>query len=340
MSKRATITTIHGDCRTVLPTAGPFDACVTDPPYELGFMGKAWDRSGIAFQRETWRTVFDALKPGAHLVAFGGTRTFHRMACAIEDAGFELRDTLCWLYGSGFPKSLNLPGGIGTALKPAWEPIILARKPLAGTVAANVLAHGTGALNIEACRVATDEVRSAGGTRRSGGIMGDSTPLGGWESAPGVGRWPANLLHDGSDEVLDAFAAFGERQGGGAHVKRRGASVHCMGEANDTTHVGVADSGTAARFFYSAKATADDRACSKHPTVKPIALMRWLCRLIAPPGGHIVDPFAGSGTTGEAARLEGFSVTLIEQDAQHIADIHRRIGRASGADLPLLEGAG
>ncbi len=150
---------LQGDCRAVLAEQEPdtFDACVTDPPYELGFMGKDWDRSGVAVSVDTWAAVLRVLKPGAHIVAFGGTRTWHRIACAIEDAGFQIRDNLAWLYGQGFPKSLNLPGGVGTALKPSFEPVILARKPLIGTVAANVVAHGTGGLQIDASRMALAE---------------------------------------------------------------------------------------------------------------------------------------------------------------------------------------
>ncbi|PWC97737.1 hypothetical protein TSO5_04185 [Azospirillum sp. TSO5] len=390
----------HGDCRSTLRwklRKSLFDACVTDPPYELGFMGREWDKRGVAFDPETWRAIYDRLKPGAHLLAFGGTRTFHRIACAIEDAGFEIRDTVMWLYGSGFPKSLDVskaldkmagaerevvaegatvrrlrPGadqnkdgsweklndrtythtvtaaateaalqweGWGTALKPAFEPIIVARKPLIGTVAANVLAHGCGALNIDACRVPTGDTIIA--TRNTAlGVMNDD----GWQPKPGVyeqnaaGRWPANVIHDGSDEVKEAFAAFGTKTSGTGAVKRvssgdnegnRGAAYGAESRPEGTPMVCYGDSGSASRFFYCAKANKADRAASKHPTVKPIALMRYLCRLVTPPGGTVLDPFAGSGSTLQAAMEEGFNAVGIEREAEFIADIERRMARFS-----------
>lgn len=314
-----------GDCLEVLAGMAPesVDACVTDPPYHLasivkrfgaegaapvkgndayerasrGFMGKNWDGGDIAFRPETWAAVLRVLKPGAHLVAFGAPKNYHRLACAIEDAGFEIRDSLMWLFGSGFPKSHNLDGereGWGTALKPAFEPIILARKPLDGTVAANVLAHGTGAINVDATRVpfadAADEHESKAKNQHADFGSGPMTNavFGKFDkdrdNYDPPGRWPANVLHDGD-------AGLGEN----------------------------------ARFFYSAKANAKDRAGSKHPTVKPVALMRWLCRLITPLGGLILDPFAGTGTTGQAARAEGFDAILIEREPEYQADIRRRL---------------
>lgn len=411
-----TFTLHEGDMRLILPglPADSFDSCVTDPPYELGFMGRTWDKSGVAFQPDTWREVFRVLKPGAHLVAFGGSRTVHRIACAIEDAGFEIRDTLQWLYGSGFPKSLDVAKAIdkaagvereiigtkpdrwtnkgnvlnfatdraqgeipitgspatpdaelwqgwGTALKPAHEPIILARKPLNGTVAANVLEHGAGALNIDACRVAaigrplreTDPKESANGPvyagrQKSGsGFDGGSKAVG----TTDVGRFPANILHDGSPEVLAAFAEFGEGKGAFAPVTGTEPSAPMSGPVYGTTnrqdHSAAFrdDTGSAARFFtacpyteadheellrfyYTGKATGADRdrksAGNNHPTVKPVSLMRWLVRLVTPPGGNVLDPFAGSGTTAKAAHEEGFSVTLCEQDPAHCAIIRRR----------------
>lgn len=365
---------------------GPlFDSCVTDPPYELGFMGKAWDSSGVAFSVDTWRAVFNAMKPGAHLVAFSGTRTYHRMVCAIEDAGFEIRDQLAWIYGSGFPKSLDVSKaldkaagaerevigtvragigrasrgggdligsvcfeelkntpitapatdaarqwqGYGTALKPAQEPVVLARKPLIGTVAANVMAHGTGALNVDGCRVGTD-----GGTRKSGpqkfgwAGSGSGQPVG--VQAIDAGRWPANVLHDGSDEVV---AGFPETENG--FRANSSASTGAMfGGANDERGArGHDDSGSAARFFYSAKAGPLDRIGTSHATVKPVDLMRWLARLVTPKGGHILEPFAGSGTTGIAAMAEGFDCTMIELLPDHCADIERKLAflRGEGA---------
>lgn len=420
-----TVKLIEGDCiaamRAMAERGETVHAVVTDPPYHLtsvvkrfggenaapaqfgtdgafarasaGFMGKKWDGGDIAFRPETWRLVWDLLPPGGHLVAFGGTRTFHRMAVAIEDAGFELRDTLMWLYGTGFPKSRDvskaidaemgaerkvlaegapvkrmIPGadqhatgswvkdngrvfmptvtaagspeaaewdGWGTALKPAWEPIILARRPLSGTVAANVLAHRTGALNVDGCRVGTE-----GGTRWvPTGDKGDEGQFGGGikdgaVADAGKGRWPANVVHDGSDEVEAAFAAFGERKSGG-HVSHRTApkSKHTFGDLGCPAEewVGYPDSGSASRFFYSAKATAADRAGSKHPTVKPVALMRWLVRMVTPPGGTVLDPFAGSGTTGAAAMAEGMDAVLVEREAEYQADIRKRLGLAEPA---------
>ena len=269
------------------------DSIVTDPPYELGFMGKSWDSSGIAYNVELWRQCLRVLKPGGHLLAFSGSRTYHRMTCAIEDAGFEVRDQIMWIYGSGFPKSHNLTSdwqGWGTALKPAHEPICVARKPLIGTVAANVLAYGTGALNIDGCRVATDDVISIGSNNRSNGAinfgMADDK---GAQCQHSAGRWPANLIHDGSEEVTER-----------------------MGEP--------------ARFFYCAKASKADRETgNNHPTVKPTELMRYLCRLVTPPGGIVLDPFTGSGSTGKAAVLERFQFIGIDMTSEYIAIADARI---------------
>ena len=380
--------------KKIAEAKGPiFDSVVTDPPYHLtsvvkrfgganaapakhgtdgvfsrasaGFMGQQWDGGDIAYRPETWRAVYDVMKPGAFLVAFGGTRTYHRIACGIEDAGFEIRDSLHWLYGTGFPKSHNLalaidkslghgnrghriavanrhhPDGTlepngeslppyvsisyeakpwegwGTGLKPAFEPVILARKPLDGTNAENALKHGTGGLNTDACRIATD--------------------------SPGLGRFPANILHDGSPEVLAAFGKFGERPGqqGPSSTDPDSPSTRNVYGKRDQVEVAQqprGDTGTAARFFaevgfdadelrffYSGKATKDDRAGSKHPTVKPIALMRWLCRLITPPNGLVLDPFAGSGSTGEAALREGFRVLMVEREKTYAEDIRNRM---------------
>ena len=356
----------RGHCLDLLKTTpdASVDSIVTDPPYELGFMGKGWDKSGIAYSVEVWRESLRVLKPGGHLLAFGGTRTYHRMACAIEDAGFEIRDQIGWLYGTGFPKSRNIAeldmtgdeaarwAGWGTALKPAQEPICVARKPFAGTVASNVLEHGTGALNIDACRVPAEAMRPNTG---SGGLprrYEDECRGGGLVTQPhGLGRFPANIVHDGSDEVLEAFAQYGER-GASAPVKGTEASAASSGLiTGERARVAGAfhgDTGTAARFFYSAKASRADRneGCdaiqnreggmnsntsgqhitrrdgwkpapvkNNHPTVKPTSLMRYLCRLVTPPGGTVMDIFMGSGSTGKAAILEGFRFIGFDLDS-------------------------
>lgn len=315
-----------------------FDALITDPPYHLRFMNKQWDGGDVAFRPETWRLAYDLLKPGAHLLAFGATRTFHRMVCAIEDGGFDVRDTIMWMYSTGFPKSHNLAGkwqGWGTALKPAYEPILVARKPLEGTVARNVTQHGTGALNIEASRVDASAGRKkvipnfGGGFGGIGGSLGSKG--GGFTTE---GRWPANVVHDGSDEVLAEFAKYGESSPGHTsargvlHSGRHGGLADIGGNIKPGTNSvrGYNDSGgTAARFFYSVKATAADRADSKHPTVKPLALMRYLCTLVTPPNGVILDPFAGSGTTIQAAIECGFEAVGIEREPEYQADIQRRL---------------
>lgn len=389
---------IHvGDCLEVMRTleANSFDSIVTDPPYHLttgkkggtgpatlnpnspagrsrigtGFMGKAWDGGDIAFRPETWAEALRVAKPGAYLAAFGGTRTFHRLACAIEDAGWELRDTLMWLYGSGFPKSHNGEWG-GTALKPAWEPIILARKPLIGTVEANWREHGTGALNIDGCRVGWPDGRAPEiGTPAWGGPAKKLTAVPGQagetvdRSEPHqAGRWPANLIHDGSEEVL---ACFPDAPGQVAK-----ASTSTSTRKNQNTYGSLArgsggneprdDAGSAARFFYCAKASKADRdeGCegielrpsymvengsktaaaangvrydrttmqrNNHPTVKPTELMRWLCRLVTPAGGLILDPFCGSGSTGRGAIAEGFQFIGIELEPDYAAIAEARI---------------
>jgi hypothetical protein len=350
-----TVSILTGDCRAMMATLpeASVDAIVCDPPYELGFMGKGWDSTGIANDVEVWRQALRVLKPGGHLLSFSGTRTYHRMVCAIEDAGFEIRDQIGWLYGSGFPKSKNLDGswqGWGTALKPAWEPIVVARKPLIGTVAANVLAHGTGALNIDGCRVG-DEVRVTAPTSLapcSGNRLGDPTVTERRERMADrtyVGRWPANIIHDGSDEVLAAFpestdGVAVQRNGGGQKIG--GSGIYAGSAGLTRGDAGYGGSGSAARFFYCAKADASDRGeglqtvsqrgRNHHPTVKPTGLMRYLCRLVTPPGGTVLDPFMGSGSTLKAAELEGFSAIGIELDPAYVEIARRRIA----ADAPLF----
>ncbi|PKA40651.1 site-specific DNA-methyltransferase [Rhizobium sullae] len=390
------VTLYGGDNRDVLKQLPDNSICaiVTDPPYALvsiqkrfgkpgsapakgndaymrasaGFMGANWDVGEVAFSEVFWAECLRVLKPGGHVVAFSGTRTYHRMTVAIEDAGFEIRDQLAWVYGSGFPKShdvskaidkaagaerevvgkgqsgvsgdsghdITAPAtdvarewqGLGTALKPAWEPICLARKPLIGTVADNVLEHGTGAINVDGCRVATDEVISnhgeTGGSEPTSFSLGARTAM--QTDGQKLGRWPANIIHDGSDEVVAAFpdAPGQQRAVGPQHGAKD--SVNVFGDYGPRDDFAPRlDSGSAARFFYSAKADKLDRLGSKHPTVKPVDLMQWLVRLVTPKGGVVLDPFAGSGSTGEAAWREGMRAVLIEREEEYQADIARRL---------------
>lgn len=491
-----------GDMLEVLAARkGPlFDAVVTDPPYHLqsivkrfggknaapakegatgayarasrGFMSQTWDGGDIAFRPETWRAVYDQMKPGAHLVAFSGTRTYHRMAVAIEDAGFEIRDMLAWTYGSGFPKSHDVAKGIakrrvedvepvrvicrflrasmddkglksrdlthvfddcnarlidhwaardtdsqpalptpfqwkllvaylclyersgfaainaevdrlngrkgtrgakwtdaeivgevassaagfgdlrfdgdrsirdldaesaewtgwGSALKPALEPICLARKPLDGTIAENVLKWGTGGLNIDGCRVGDDLRINPPGSTNDRIAMGN-----GWrENAlppTAVGRFPANLLHDGSDEVV---AGFPETSDGNMPAKRSGLGFGSTSQGTEGQSERLLG-GSSSRYFYSAKAGPLDRLGSEHATVKPVDLMRWLCRLVTPKGGLILEPFGGSGTTAIAAMAEGFNCELIELMPEHVADIETKIAYLRGEGGRIME---
>lgn len=369
----------HGDCIEVIRgmADNSVDSIVTDPPYELGFMGRKWDQSGVAFCTKTWEEALRVLKPGGHLLAFSGSRTYHRMTCAIEDAGFEVRDQIMWIYASGFPKSKNLDGdwqGWGTALKPAHEPVCVARKPLAGTVAANVLEFGTGALNIDGCRV-DGVVTSNPLVRNAPGFSSDGLANQGETGHGRVsnGRWPANVIHDGSDQVV---AAFPIASGTVAHVRGSEPSsktANAFGEfagraASDQRDGG----GSAARFFYCAKASKRDRdqGCdalplvdwtvsapnntrsdqintssgkpreaqpsrNHHPTVKPTDLMRYLVRLVTPPGGLVLDPFMGSGSTGKAAMLESFRFVGIDMTADYIEIARARISHAHGAVAAL-----
>ncbi len=463
-----------------------FDSIVTDPPYALvsigkrfgadgaapvkvpeggtgayarasaGFMGKKWDTGETAFAVEFWAQCLRVLKPGGHVLAFGGTRTYHRLACAIEDAGFEIRDMISWTYGSGFPKShdvskgidkhggvpvawfgpwlkawreekgikqsdvaalfpsraggktgcvanwelgLNMPTpdqfnlicktyglpfeslaeaereitraataelrtgeaisfdqrssgererrdlpasapaiewqGWGTALKPAVEPICMGRKPLIGTVAENVLRHGTGAINIDGCRIHGDDAKGyeytvartmpGAGQNKTGERKQDGVTFTGMTKD---GRWPANLVHDGSGEVLAAFpdTKSGYTDGTRNEVGREVFGKFGAGQFAES----YGDQGSAARFFYTAKADADDRLGSKHPTVKPVDLMQWLVRMVTPKGGLVLDPFAGTGTTGEACFREGMRCMLVEREAEYQADIRRRMSLVLG----------
>jgi site-specific DNA-methyltransferase (adenine-specific) len=286
-----------------------------------GFMGKGWDAS--LPDPEVWVEALRVAKPGAYLLAFGGTRTYHRLTCAIEDAGWEIRDCIMWVYGSGFPKSKG-------CLKPAYEPIILARKK-----GPKVLP-----LNIDACRVGMDVVETKGGDKFPG-VYGDYPTC---VEPTHVGRWPANLIHSGEDEVMEAFAAFGESNAKAGRTGRRGGSnpAHMSRDKGDNDHqetygVWPVDAGgTAARFFYCAKASKADRGDgSNHPTVKPHALMRYLCRLVTPPGGLILDPFAGSGSTGKGAVAEGFRFIGIELDSAYCEIAERRIAAATASTVEV-----
>lgn len=333
-----------GDCLEVLATLpdNSVDSIVTDPPYGLSFMGKKWDYDvpSVAI----WEQCLRVLKPGGHLLAFAGTRTQHRMAVRIEDAGFEIRDMIAWVYGSGFPKSLDVSkaidkaagaerevvgqavygdghmqnnsgnavsgysGGLttegkgvrsitapttdaaqqwsgwGTALKPALEPITMARKPLSGTVAETVLQHGTGAINVDGCRVGIEIRLNQSAGNKNLEHRTTVTPVSSHKETDGrecIGRWPANIIHDGSNEAALALKS-------------------------------------GARFFYTAKAGKDDRETdNNHPTVKPTMLMAYLCRLVTPPGGTVLDPFMGSGSTGKAATVNGFRFIGIERDPEY-----------------------
>lgn len=385
-----TITALQGDSREVLTLLGDdsIDAVLTDPPYALvsigkrfgktsqeddtqtsekargrvdayarasaGFMGKQWDTGETAFAESFWAEVYRVLKPGGHMLVFGGTRTYHRLVCAIEDAGFEIRDQVAWVYGTGFPKSHTVDpfcnaetgqefAGWGTALKPAFEPICLARKPLTSTVAMNVLEHGTGAINIDACRVGAEPVsthsRGENGAFPKRPLEKSAEESGrtqdqreGLSHAERLGRFPANFIHDGSDEVIALFPD-SKGQQGISRTDREQKTDAIYGAMKDSPveHIPRGDSGSAARFFYCAKASKADRHGSKHPTVKPIALLRYLAKLITPPGGTILDPFAGSGTTGEAAQLEGFNAMLIEREDEYYADIEKRIADLEAA---------
>ena len=398
------------------------DSIVTDPPYELGFMGKSWDSTGVAYDITVWQECLRVLKPGGHLLAFGGSRTYHRLAVAIEDAGFQIRDQIMWVYGSGFPKSLNIGKaldknagavreiigsyethdirnaglmdrkgsmtveitasstdeakqweGWGTALKPAHEPIVMARKPLDGTVANNVLIHGVGGINIDGCRVGNEKL--------GGGTMPDLRDVGAMSKAatgidklsfgqnprPAIrkeqpsytGRFPANFIHDGSDEVLALFPDTGESTGGRIGKKSMGNVTNVPAGQFTAGDPGYGDSGSAARFFYCAKAGKAERNAGLeapptvkggsmtgaeyrpdrptnhpirqnfHPTVKPVALMRYLVRMVTPPHGTVLDPFTGSGTTGKAAILEGLTFIGIEQAAEYIPIAEGRMTHAT-----------
>lgn len=331
MDEESPIIFLRGDCQEALRKLeeNSIDSVVTDPPYDLKFMGKKWDATGIAFQPEMWQEVLRVLKPGGHFIAMGGTRTHHRLWCAVEDARFEIRDTLMWLYGTGFPKGKS-------CLKPAWEPILLARKPLIGTVAANVLEHGTGALNVDGCRLSVsteDDIHAKNPHTR--GTIGEKGIYGkGHKTLYDVpaGRWPANVVLD-EEAAAQLDAQTGTLKSGKDCTRRK----EGYWGAGDVKHGGLnkdgdeqityGDSSGASRFFYCAKASRKERGeGNNHPTVKPLALMRWLVRLITPLGGKVLDPFVGSGTTALAAKEEGFCCIGIDISDEYLEIARRRCG--------------
>lgn len=360
--------TLHsGDCLAVLDSMpeNSVDSVVCDPPYHLsrivkrfggegaaeakaadtgafkrasaGFMGKQWDGGDVAFQVETWRKVLRVLKPGGYILAFASTRGFGRMSVAIEDAGFVTHPFIAWVFGSGFPKATRIKAdgfdGFrygGQALKPSIEPIYMGQKPfekgLSGTE--NILSHGTGAINIDDCRISSEACRFCGHDRfdhdRQYGCNQDGCECERYE--PHAGRWPANLIHDGSEDVLSAFPeAPGQQRVSRDDDRSQGVCYGTYQRHGVNIYEPRDQGGSAARFFYQAKADADDRIGSKHPTVKPLDLMQYLCRLVTPPNGTVLDCFAGTGTTGEAAWREGFKAILIERDPEYQADIARRM---------------
>ena len=362
---------LNGDCieqmQKLIDEGVQVESVVTDPPYELGFMGKSWDASGIAFDKKTWELAFQLLKPGGYLLAFSASRNYHRMAVAVEDAGFEIRDQIMWIYGSGFPKSLNIGMGVdkkqgnervtvgertrnvkpfdddngwnsnnttgnhiytkgntewegwGTALKPAHEPIVMARKPLEGTVVDNVLEHGVGGINIDGCRVGLsegDDPRLGGkGTwktdKMANNVYGDYE--GKEAGSSELGRFPANVMHDGLDEEWARF-------------------FYCPKTAKSERNQGLVEFDDKQYSHDGRKKSIENpyqrnKSISKnnHPTVKPQELMKYLCRLVTPKGGTVLDPFMGSGSTGMAAKDEGFDFIGIEREKEYFEISEQRI---------------
>ena len=400
---------LNGDCikqmQKLIDDGVQVDSVVTDPPYHLtsivkrfgkegsapaqegtdgafvrassGFMGKEWDGGDIAFRPETWELALKLLKPGGHILAFSASRNYHRMAVAIEDAGFEIRDQMMWLYGSGFPKSLNIGDGWGTALKPAHEPIVMARKFIEGTNKQNKEKYGTGGLNIDGCRIEGEgnterkitnrKTRSEDGVWTDGnsGMKAEGSQF---ADADPKGRFPSNVMHDGSEVVKDIFPTTSKSAGGGGtKTISKNKTVFTGGWGNkeyDET-IGYGDESSAARYFYCPKTSKAEKnkgldsfetkksgmsggAQSKgegydkgqgiglnrvierkntHPTVKPIELMKYLCRMVTPKGGTVLDPFMGSGSTGCAAKDEGFNFIGIEKEKEYfdIADARIKV---------------
>jgi site-specific DNA-methyltransferase (adenine-specific) len=357
---------LNGDCieqmQKLIDDGVQVDSVVTDPPYHItsivkrfgkegsapardkdgafqrqsvGFMGKEWDGGDIAFRKETWELFMKVLKPGGHLLAFFGSRTYHRMAVAIEDAGFNIRDQIMWLYGSGFPKSHNLGDGWGTALKPAHEPIVLARKKIEGTNKQNREKYGTAGLNIDACRVGLsegDDPRLGGKGTWKTDKMAKDVYVGGYTGvetgSSELGRFPANVMHDGLETEWARFfycpkTSKSERNDGldNFETKKMGMSggAQSKGEGYDKGQ------GIGLNRVIERKNT--------HPTVKPVDLMRYLCRMVTPKGGTVLDPFMGSGSTGMAAKDEGFDFIGIEKEKEYFEICESRIKRFA----PLMD---
>lgn len=320
---------ILGDCLVKLKELDndSVDSIVTDPPYGISFMGKKWDYSVPSV--DIWKECLRVLKPGGHLLSFSGARTYHRMAVNIEDAGFEIRDQIMWVYGSGFPKSHNIGKkipeyeGWGTALKPAHEPIVMARKPFKGTIAENVLEYATGAINIEDCRVGDDEIKSCGGRKntvvgdeRTGkalGINGPHEPL----NTIHTGRWPANFIHDGSEEWSKYFYC------PKANKKDRNEGCEEL-EEKFSGRLNGRNPNSQNTFMDGPIPVATNH----HPTVKPTELMRYLIKLVTPKNGTVLDPFMGSGSTGKAAILEDNYFIGIEIDQEYFNIAEKRINHA------------
>ena len=377
---------INSDCikemEKLINNGVQVDSIVTDPPYHLTFMGKEWDGGDIAFRKETWELCFKLLKPGGHLLAFSASRTYHRMAVAVEDAGFEIRDQIMWLYGSGFPKSLNIGKAVdkkqgndrvavgertrnikpfdddngwnsnnttgnhiytkgnsewegwGTALKPAHEPIVMARKPISEkSITDNVLKHRTGGINIDGCRIEGDS-HAKTRVRKAGSEFGQNS---GWNDHknvdtiydPSQGRYPANVMHDGSDVVKDIFPTT-SKSAGGRSYQNTNKMYEGGWKDGDGLNIdpGYGDEGSAARYFYCPKTSKSERHNADkntHPTVKPVELMKYLCRLVTPKGGTVLDPFMGSGSTGMAAKDEGFDFIGIEKEPEYYDIAEARI---------------
>jgi len=382
---------INGDCikemQKLIDDGVQVDSVVTDPPYELGFMGKSWDSTGIAFNPKTWELALKLLKPGGHLLGFSASRNYHRMAIAIEDAGFEIRDQMMWLYGSGFPKSLNIGDGWGTALKPAHEPIVMARKFIEGTNKQNKEKYGTGGINIDGCRVEGNDANGAERktanrkSRDDGNVWTDDNSGMKQEDnhfadADPRGRFPANVMHDGSEEVKDIFPhTKSGKDKNPTEGNVSGFFGNNMGYYSKDANYG--DEGSAARYFYCPKTSKAEKnkgldsfeakpmawgnqakaelkrgnlewkgnqgdgtkhnkvsmRLNTHPTVKPVELMKYLCRLVTPKGGTVLDPFMGSGSTGMAAKDEGFDFIGIEKDEEYFKICESRIKITS----PLMD---